>query len=611
MKKTEKKKPYKSIINNTFWCFKEQLTSVPSVFIMQMLSVPINVILSYIAIYLPSLVVAEVTEGQTIKHAIMTVGLVMLIAFICNVLKKIFDNIGYGKQCFYRTKVTLKLHRKKLNMLYQTYENKEVRNLGDRADYATQMWNGNQPIQDMPRHMWSFIESIICYILFGTVISFVSPWFVPFLTLAPIVNWLCAKAYHKWEYSNRKKWTDTDKKLWYSNQLPADFAAAKDIRIYSLASWFRDIYRSLSKERMFWDKKLTFRSFLSKIADLVVILIRDGAAYALLITMTLKGEITVDKFVLYFAAISSFASWVGNLINGWTSMNGSSLKICDLREYLDYPEQDGTGEANVGDLLNDAVEIEFQNVCFRYDGAEKDTIHNLSVKIKKGEKIALVGLNGAGKTTLIKLLCGLYKPTSGTIFINGVPQEHFLRKDYYRLFSTVFQEIIISFYSIASTVSGKDEKNTDLVRVEKCIIDAGLGEKLKSLPNGIYSKFDKQLHADGIEFSGGELQKLMLARALYKDAPVLVLDEPTSALDPIAESQLYEKYNKLSQNKTSVFVSHRLASTRFCDRILYLKDGQIIEKGTHEELARSGGEYSELYEMQSCWYKEETEHENI
>ena len=212
---------------------------------------------------------------------------------------------------------------------------------------ATQMWDGVQATTDVPKHSLALVENVICYCLFGTIVSFASPWLVPILTVAPAVNWFCAKAYRNWEYSNRDKWTDVDRKLWYVQNKPANFSTAKDIRIYGMAGWIREVYFLLSAERNVWDQKRGFRSFLSRIADLLVILLRDGAAYALLISMTLAGEINVDKFVLYFAAISSFASYVGNIMNEWNKIHSTSLRVCDYREYMDLEEWDGTGNAKV------------------------------------------------------------------------------------------------------------------------------------------------------------------------------------------------------------------------------------------------------------------------
>ena len=286
-------------------------------------------------------------------------------------------------------------------------------------------------------------------------------------------------------------------------------------------------------------------------------------------------------------------------------MHTASLNVCDFREYMDLPEQDGTKEANVQEHLKTAPEITFDHVSFRYDGAKEDTLQDIHFTIRSGEKVALVGLNGAGKTTLVKLLCGLYLPTKGDIQINGISVRKFSRNDYYRLLSPVFQDVQTAFFSLAETVCSQIGTCEDSAKAEHCLRLAGLGKKLDSLPEGIHTKLDKQINENGIELSGGELQKLLLARALYKDAPILVLDEPTAALDPIAENEIYLQYHQMTKTKTSLFISHRLASTQFCDRILYLQNGKIAEEGTHAELISFGGEYSKLYEMQSCWYRKD------
>lgn len=580
----KKKKPTYSVFSNFAWSLKMLLKYSKASFFITALFIPINIGLRYLEIYLPSLVVSEVTNEQTFKHSLLMMGIVMLLIILGNIIVQAIGHIRNSTLGIYCYKMSDLVTRKQLSMFYQTYEQKEVRDLANRAIIATQMWDGVQPLTDIVYNGFGMLENLLGYILFGSVISFASPWLVPILTVAPIVNILSVKAYNKWEYAHRSKMTDLNQKLAHVEKLPDNFAAAKDIRIYSMASWLRECYHDLSGQRAEWDRATVKKSFLSRIADLVVILIRDGGVYALLIAMFCNDEISIAEFVLYFAAISSFASWVGGIISCWNKANTVSLKLCDFREFVDYPEYDGRGIAKAADHLNTVPEIEFRNVSFRYDGAEQDTIHNLSLKIKSGEKLALVGLNGAGKTTLVKLLCGLYRPTFGEIYFNGIPLSDFKREDYYKLISPVFQEIRTAFFSLAETVSGKSTADTDLEKAEACIRQAGLGAKIDALPDGIHTKLNKKVHENGTELSGGEAQKLMLARALYKDAPLLILDEPTAALDPIAESRIYSEFDAMAKNKTSLFISHRLASTSFCDRMILLENGNITEEGTHQEL---------------------------
>lgn len=603
----KKKKPTHSVFSNFAWSLKMLLKYSKAAFFITALFIPINIGLRYLEIYLPSLVVSEITNGQTLNHSLLSIGIVMLLIMLGYIIIQALGHIRNSTLGIYRYKMTDLVTRKQLSMFYQTYEQKKVRDLANRASNATQMWDGVQPLTDIVYNGFGMLENLLGYILFGSVISFASPWLVPILTVAPIVNILSVKAYNKWEYAHRSKMTDLNQKLGHVEELPDDFAAAKDIRIYSMASWLRECYRDLYDQRSKWDRNVVKKSFLSRIADLVVILIRDGGAYALLIHMFYSGKIGIDEFVLYFAAISSFASWVGGIISCWNKANTVSLKLCDFRDFVDYPEYDGSGIAKAADHMNTVPEIEFKNVSFRYDGAEQDTIHDLSLKIKSGEKLALVGLNGAGKTTLVKLLCGLYRPTSGEIFFNSIPLSDFKREDYYKLISPVFQEIRTAFFSLAETVSGKSTSETDLEKAETCMRQAGLGAKIDALPDGIHTKLNKKVHENGTELSGGEAQKLMLARALYKDAPLLILDEPTAALDPIAESKIYNEFNVMAKNKTSLFISHRLASTSFCDRIILLENGNITEEGTHQELMGANGTYKGLFDIQSCWYKEDME----
>ena len=215
----------------------------------------------------------------------------------------------------------------------------------------------------------------------------------------------------------------------------------------------------------------------------------------------------------------------------------------------------------------------------------------------------MVGLNGAGKTTLIKLICGFLDPTEGRVLLDGKDIRDFNRADYYKMFSAVFQNFSLLAGTIAANVA-QDDVGIDMERVRECIQKAGLRRKIESLKDGYETNLNREVFEDAILLSGGEMQRLMLARALYKDAPFIVLDEPTAALDPIAESEMYQKYNEMTSGKSSIYISHRLASTRFCDRIIMIADGGIGEEGTHEELLKMGGRYAKLFEIQSKYYKE-------
>jgi len=302
-------------------------------------------------------------------------------------------------------------------------------------------------------------------------------------------------------------------------------------------------------------------------------------------------------------AVGGLTEWVSGILSGFSRLHMQCLDLSSFREFIEYDEpfkfEDGTPlepEAK-------AYELQLKNVKFKHTGGENDVIRGINLTIPAGEKLAIVGLNGAGKTTLIKLLCGFYDPSEGEVLLNGQNIKQYNRWDYYRHFSAVFQDFSVLPTTIADNIS-QNHGSADMEKVKKVIELAGLTQKIESLPEQYNTAVGRDIYEDGIEFSGGETQRLMLARALYKNAPVIILDEPTAALDPIAERDIYNKYNELCGGKTSVYISHRLASTRFCDRVILIEDGIIAEEGTHESLLAAGGKYAELFEVQSHYYQE-------
>jgi len=275
----------------------------------------------------------------------------------------------------------------------------------------------------------------------------------------------------------------------------------------------------------------------------------------------------------------------------------------DIRADHDYPDRMNTGQGvplPTGDELPPA--IEFRGLGYTYPNAEKAALKGINATVQAGERIAIVGVNGAGKTTLIKLLCGLYTPTEGEVLLDGKPVGAYNRDEYYTLFSAVFQDIHLMSSSILENISQQPLESTDREKVRECLKLSGLISRTETLPEKEDTLLVRAVHHDATELSGGEKQKLAMARALYKDAPVLILDEPTAALDPIAENEVYQKYAELTEGKTSVYISHRLASTRFCDRILLLDGSVIAEQGTHDELMALGGIYANMFSIQASYY---------
>lgn len=333
-----------------------------------------------------------------------------------------------------------------------------------------------------------------------------------------------------------------------------------------------------------------------------MVYLSNFAAYACVIYMVVKGDIGAGDFVLYFNSIADFSWAVREVFDKASGFNWLSENISFSREYLDMEDKSNRGKGEK--LPTGECEIEFRNVSYKYSGAEKPTIDKISFKLNKGERLALVGLNGAGKTTLIKLMCGLYDPTDGELLLNGKPVNSYNRIEYFSLFGAVFQDISVLPVTVAENIAGTRADDVDKGKLYDCMKKAGIYDKVMSLPEKENTKLVKSVFENATELSGGQTQKLALARALYKDASILLLDEPTVALDPIAEQKMYQNYAEFSKGKSSVFISHRLASTRFCDRIIMIENGGIAECGTHEELMSKNGKYAELFNIQSSYYND-------
>lgn len=330
---------------------------------------------------------------------------------------------------------------------------------------------------------------------------------------------------------------------------------------------------------------------------------RDLLAYAYLLRQAGSGALGAGEFVLYFGAITGFSVFLNTMMESIANLRSGNKDMNAIRAYLDLPEEAPDQGKRESSELKQPVSFEFQNVSFRYPGMEDWIFRDLNLTIHSGERLAIVGLNGAGKTTLVKLLCGLYEPEEGEIRINGIPMKEFPKKEWYRLYSVVFQEVFLLPFSIGENLSLS--RTYDRSRAEQAIRTAGLGEEWERRGITLEDYFGKDIDEQGIKLSGGQEQRFLLARALYKDAPVLILDEPTAALDPIAESEIYEQYAALSQGKTAVFISHRLASTRFSDRIVLLGEQRVLEEGSHEELMERNGAYAKLFRVQSQYYERE------
>jgi ABC-type multidrug transport system fused ATPase/permease subunit len=331
--------------------------------------------------------------------------------------------------------------------------------------------------------------------------------------------------------------------------------------------------------------------------------VRKILVYAVLFTAVLKKDMSAGDFTMFLTFSLAFANALFGLLQRFGDYKKASLETDDFRSFIDLKTEDDDKEY-IPVPNTDSYEIEFVDVSYKYLKSDKEALSHLNLKIRPGEKLAVVGLNGAGKTTMIKLLLRLYDPSEGYITLNGTDIRKFKRADYYKLFAPVFQNVEIFAFLMSENIAMLRAGDLDTAKVRRCACEAGLEERLASLSKGIETPLTKIVEDDGVDLSGGEKQKLALAKALYKGAKIVVLDEPTSALDAIAEQSLYESFDDMIGDKSAVYISHRLASTGFCDRIAMFENGHLVEYGSHDELMRSGGKYAEMFNTQAQYYRE-------
>ena len=388
---------------------------------------------------------------------------------------------------------------------------------------------------------------------------------------------------------------------YYSDYVKAD-QAAKDIRIYdqknALSSIFKESHTSDA-----WISLSNFRGRINGVRMGFLAAIAGGV-YLLAGYNALGSAVPAGNIVQTVGAVSALAAALGALISTAGMIYNNTPFIKPMKEFLSLPDVLKKGGKEVPPRESHIHQIEFRNVSFRYPGAETYALKNLDLKLVPGERLAVVGLNGSGKTTMVKLLCRLYDPTEGEILLDGVNIKEYDYEQYIALFSVVFQDYVLFPLRLGQNVAAGESYETQ--RVTECLDRAGLAERRAEMKDGLDTILYKEYDENGVSVSGGESQKIALARALYKNAPFVVLDEPTAALDPISEFEVYSKFNELIGEKTAVFISHRLSSCRFCDDIAVFHDGKLIQRGGHDFLlADEGGKYFELWNAQAQHYVSE------
>lgn len=619
---TELAEKKNSVLKNIAIALRAWFRRYPSAWILVPIYLAIRIATPFINTLIPSLAIRSIGQGN-VKNFVILICLALLVFTIINAAANIMGTYVQVQRTYTRLAgYTADFAHKTLVTDYQNIEpQKKQKILGKAAQSLSSNWRGVEHLMIQTTEFSILIFGIITY---GSAVLMLD-WKILVVTLAMFVFDVALRT-HAIKYSDSKREESSEiwRKKYYIMQKSLNVSAGKDIRIYQLGNWFHKLLCEVVIARGKLEKKLQLRWYLPTVSGTFFNFGRDFIAYSILIKRVLDGQMDIATFTLYLGIISGFTNWIYSLSERFNNIRKASHEFNDLHDFMNLPDKvrkvpvsehaAPETESAVPEALegahNKAPEITFKNVSFAYPDVEKNTIQNLDFTIKAGEKIALVGNNGAGKTTIVKLLCGLYDQTEGEILVDGKTIDDIGLETYQDKISVLFQDTNPMAFTIEENITGLEEGLCDQAKLEDSLKKSGLWEKVQSLPQKEKTYITQTFSEEGILLSGGETQKLLFAKAIYKNGSFLILDEPTSALDPLAESKIYEEYNNLARGKTAVFISHRLASTKFCDRIIFLENGSIVECGSHEELMAKGGKYKEMFDIQAQYYREEEKNEN-
>lgn len=554
-----------------------------------------------INVVLPKFLIDELLGGRQSKRLLLFGGIIvlsnLLFAWLTMTMKRVMDEKGI----FMREKMNHLMSEKIMKVEYSYLENPYYLDLKERAVFAS---NNQSAMENLIISVGNLLNSIVTLIGLLAVIFSLSLALVLFLLVTIIITFVAQKKFMKYQQNFFSEIIPVNRKYGYYVGLAYNDKLQKDIRLYGMSPMLTKRVRQYNDEINVWFTK--YYTAQGKYAGLLRIIndLQAAIAYGYVgvrvITNWFGEKIGIGSFTMYVTAAIKFTSSVMALGEEVIRITQFLGYLQPFMEFMDLPEEEKVG----GDLpFQGSVDsIRFEHVTFKYPGSEKQVLKDISFEIQKGEKISIVGLNGAGKTTLIKLLCRLYRPTEGKIYINDHDIFEYDHKSYMKSMAAVFQDYRLFAFTMEENITCK-EPQEDTKKASELLEKVGLKEKVESLPNGIHSLFGKAYDEDGIEMSGGESQKVAIARALYKEASLIILDEPTSALDPLAEAEIYENFNQLVGDKTALYISHRMSSSVFCDKILVIDGGVISDYDSHAKLMeKQDSLYYKLFNSQAVNY---------
>ena len=552
--------------------------------------------LPLLLIVFPKILLDELFGSQRMNLLIIYVVILIIVTVFGNQLADFFHTRYFIKKMEVSNIFYLKVDEKLMNVELRCMEDPDFLDLRYKAErFMNADGYGFGGILDKAANLISHI--IVLLGIVGVIVT-LSPIivlvFVAIIGLNAFMDSKVKKMNIKLDLERPKY----ERKLAYEESICGEYRFAKEVRIYGLKKWVLKKIGTQNKILEDFYAHINNNTLKTKTVANITSGVQLTVTYLYLIHGVINKVFGIGSFTMYLNAINSFTASVTSIMETVMEIRNYSQYYTYLERYLNLPEMKDLG----GKIEAAPIEIEFVNVSFCYPGQEKYVLKNLNMKIEKGEKVAVVGENGAGKTTFIKLLLHLYEPTEGKILINGRDFRDISYESYYQLFSVVFQDYMLFAKTLKENVALDKAAQMEDEQIVENLKTSGFGERLATLPNGIQTQIYKEFDESGFEPSGGEGQKIALARAITKQAPFVILDEPTAALDPKAEYEMYQKFHEISKGRSAIFVSHRLASTKFCDKVFVFDNGVLAETGTHDELMENKGKYYELFTLQSQYY---------
>ena len=574
----------------------------------------INSIQPFVSIWFTAQIVNEISSQRRLKTILLYVLGAVLINFICALLKSIINHVCNEKESQMWSWFGKVFSDKQISLDFVDLENAAIQHQRQEAEENLYMFGNG-----LAQLFWgiSALVRTLVYIVLSLVMTvslFIStsgnrfidhPIWIGIILVCIAVGGLSkSKATISendvfMEYCKNTVWFNRVF-MFFGKELYMNPEKAKDVRIYSQNTVAEKMLDKLITHERDNQSDITKMALYPAIAQIIIGL-ANAICYLFVAIKALFGAFGVGSIVQYVAVLSRLGEGLQELMYILSDNEVYCTHLQNLFEYLDLPNHMYQGSLTVEKRDDNEYYVEFRDVSFKYPNTDTYVLKHVNLKFKVGEKLAVVGMNGSGKTTFIKLMCRLYDPTEGEILLNGVNIKRYDYNEYMSIFSVVFQDFRLFSFPLGQNVSAS--ASYDREKVIECLKKAGFAERLNSLPNDLDTFLYKDIDAEGVEISGGEAQKLALARALYKNTPFIILDEPTAALDPISEYEVYSKFNEIAGTKTSIYISHRLASCRFCDKIAVFHEGEIIQIGIHEELlADRRGKYYELWNAQAPYY---------